>query len=127
MAAKTFLGCPAVLVRKRIYRTFQNLGKNKAALLDFGEDFPHRFGFRCQRKRLKDLAGHSRKCRLRMVEKFIIRFRSCRRQQESLHVNGPESRGPFKALEPASKVLRRGQLAAAVAAENGGNGHRRKW
>jgi len=91
------------------------VNEHQAELLEFVE---HRFGalpFCGDLDRAKQIAGFTFKSTVGIVEKFIIAKWTDSAQEQRLNVDRAKARGPSKALEPQSDMLRIGELAAAIA------------
>jgi len=111
----------------RCYGTLEKIGEEQAAFLEVGKGFFVGLPCRGDGESGEEIAGEAGEWRLGRVEKFGISIRGRSGEQEGLDVNGAETRGPFEALEAAGDVVGRGKLAAAIARQKCGNGHRQKW
>jgi hypothetical protein len=109
------------------YRTLEKIREEEAAFLEVGQDFLVGLPCRGDAKSGEEIAGEAGERSLRGVEKLGISIRSGCGEQQSLNVDGTETRGPFQALQAAGDVLGRGELAAAVARQKCGDSHMQKW
>jgi hypothetical protein len=101
----------------RCYGALKKISEEEAAFLEVGEDFFVGLPCRGDGESGEEIAGKTREPSLGRVEKFGIRLGGGSCEQQSLDMNGAETRGPFKALQAASDVLGGGELAATVAGQ----------
>jgi hypothetical protein len=99
----------------RCHGALEKIGQKKAALLEVGKDFFLGLRYRGDRESGEKIAGEAGERNFGGIEKFGIRLRCRSGEHQGLDMDGTAARGPFEALEAASDVLARGQLAAAIA------------
>ena len=116
-----------VVIRSRFDRTFKERGEDEAALLEVAKDFLGRLPFRRDAESRKENIGLTGEAGIGSVEKLGISFRGRGSEEKCLDVDWAETGGPFKALQAASDVLGRSELAAAIAGQKCGDSHIQKW
>src|SRR5882724_4357471 len=105
----------------------ENMDQEQAALLEVGQNFIVGLPCRGDGERGEKISSEAGERRLGRIEKLGISLRSRSGEQQSLDMDRAETRGPFQPLQAAGDVLRRSELAAAIARQKSGDSHTQKW
>jgi hypothetical protein len=111
----------------RRYGTLEKIGEQDATFLEVGKDFSAGLPCRGDGESGEEIAGEAGERSCGRVEKLGVGIGNGGGEQQSLDVDGAETRGPFEALQAASNVLGGSELAAAIARQKCRSTHIEKW
>jgi hypothetical protein len=97
--------------------TFEDVGKQKAALLEFSEDGVAGLPFPGDLQGAEQTAGFSLKATFGGVQEASFRWWGDPAQEEGMDVDWTIAGGPFEPLEAAGEVFGRRGLATTVTGE----------